>query len=93
MPLLRSITLKIKTKFTPPSSPTTASPTTGFQVVGREERSERKRAETNISMESFMSDDGVSVPARVLFESLEKVKAGRKGKRRSKFREELGEGN
>jgi hypothetical protein len=97
MPILRNFTLKIKTKFTPLSSPTTASSpppqsSSSFEAVGRQER-QRERAQANESMESIASQEsgstGGTSHAKVMMESLGEVKQERTQKRRSKFREEF----
>ena len=91
MPLLRTLTMKIKTKLTPPASPTSASPTS-FEVVGRErndKRPEPQRVRTGSSVESFACVDARGLDARVMVEALEKAKLVRGERRRSKFKEEF----
>ena len=84
MPLLRSLTMKIKTKLTPPASPTVVSPTS-FEV----KRPQVERVDSNSSEESFACIDAAAVDARAVAEALEKVEAQRKEWRRSRFREEF----
>ncbi|KAF2707364.1 hypothetical protein K504DRAFT_55384 [Pleomassaria siparia CBS 279.74] len=144
MPLLRKLTIKLRTKFTPSSSAST-SPTSSFEVTSpRSLRSphisptpthlprQRHHAQsTSFSrvptprpqptesiehgdwlemkahrrMDSFLSDDGVSMPTHVAFEAVkiggewrtgkdgeqEKEKEKRMERRKSRFREELGD--
>jgi hypothetical protein len=91
MPLLRTLTTKIKTAISPSSSPATSptSPqnqTSSFEVVGgrKEGGITLKRPETHFRMDSFMTD--VSNTSKVdLTEN--------KQRRISRFREELDAGD
>lgn len=93
MPLLRTLTLKLKTrgKLSPPSSPTTSVSPTSFEAVGRQEKQREKR---NKSVESIENDhDFADVAAKVMLNSFEKRPGEKKLDRVSRFREELGEGD
>ncbi|KAF2685736.1 hypothetical protein K458DRAFT_416947 [Lentithecium fluviatile CBS 122367] len=93
MPILRSLTLKIKTTFSPPSSPITTSPSSSFEAVGRKERQRERAQTTNGSMESITSQEGAEASshthAKVVLEGIEKVRQERGQRRMSRFREEL----
>lgn len=91
MPLLRSLTMKIKTKLTPVDSPTATSPSSisSFEVVSREKRPQSQRANTGSSVESFGCVDARGVDAKVVMEELEKIKLDKVERRRSKFKEEF----
>jgi hypothetical protein len=94
MPILRTLTMKIKTaiSISPSSSPTsspTGSQTSGFDVVSgrREGGFTVKRPETSTRMDSFMTDGTSNA-------SQESVDWSQKKTRRvSRFREELGVGD
>jgi hypothetical protein len=82
MPLLRSLTTKIKTAISPSSSPTSPRETSsGFEVLaGRKETDHYavKRPETNARMDSFIIEESAQEWTH------------KKQRRVSRFREELG---
>lgn len=88
MPMLRRLTMKIKTALAPPEAPSAgtspSSSASSFEVVSREKRPRGHRLDTESSAESFGCVD-----ARAVVEELEKLKLERGEKRRSKFREEF----
>ena len=97
MPILRSLTLKIKTKLStsPPASPTIQSPSSSFEAVGRKEMQRARAQTTNGSMESVSSRESAvgSLPAVSPLvkseDAMDKAREERMQRRRSKFREEL----
>ncbi|KAL5121094.1 hypothetical protein ACEQ8H_000945 [Pleosporales sp. CAS-2024a] len=85
MPILRSLTTKIKTAISPSSSPTSPPPSGGgFEVLrGRREGSAAKRPESSLRVDSFMADETAATAAAAA------AAAHMKQKRVSRFREEL----
>jgi len=93
MPLLRTLTLKlkIKGKLTPPSSPTTSESPSSFEAVGRHENQRRQMSTSVESIES--EEDCVGASAKVILETYIKRPQEKKLNRVSRFREELEEGD
>ncbi|ORX98605.1 hypothetical protein BCR34DRAFT_146747 [Clohesyomyces aquaticus] len=83
---------KLCTKLKPKSTPTSPSSTSqsSFEVIGRSETENPKSPRAHRRMDSFLSDDGVSLPASVVLD-LAAMGTEKKEKRRSKFKEEFGE--
>jgi hypothetical protein len=96
MPLLHSLTLKIKNKFgSPPASPTTQSPKSSFEAVGRQ-KMQRTGSQTTIqtmasaaSQESGSGSMDMSSHVKPGMVEIEKGGEERRQRRQSKFREDL----
>lgn len=102
MPLLRTLTTKIKTAISPSSSPTASPTSPSFQVVsGRKEGGLviKRTSEAHIRIDSFLDTDErkelAKTPTRSASSSDGEGESNfteRKQRRLSRFREELGVG-
>lgn len=88
MPLLRNLTVKLKTKLTSPPSSQPSSPV-GFEVVGRDRRSVTTTPVQQKRMDSFLSESEGSEGSERSERSARSEGSEKSERRKSKFKEEL----